>query len=318
MEIKKYIASTKDKWNDIKNSERIASLEKYGDKLKSSKYVSFTGEHWGKLRNKKLFVLFSLLLILNITAAPNKMASDYIDQALKRSATAYVAARGINAGVSLLQETEFSVSALIGSVSVSPGELLDPLNDLVERFSSVMLFATASLGIQKLLLEISKGPTIQILATLVLLILLCRLLVQHQMLAYIDKNKGFIYKLLICLLAIRFVVPFVAITNKAVDKVFIQEDMTENIEQLNKVKEIAMSSPPSEGKFTIKTFLKNTKNKISENAAKIKKITAQMEATISSITNLIALFVVQSVILPILFLFFGLKGAKLIYRHDFS
>ena len=37
-------------------------------------------------------------------------------------------------------------------VTLSIGELLDPFNDMVERFSWVMLLTSVSLGIQKILL----------------------------------------------------------------------------------------------------------------------------------------------------------------------
>ena len=37
---------------------------------------------------------------------------------------------------------------------LTPGQILDPINDLVERFSSVMLIASSSLGLQIVLLDI--------------------------------------------------------------------------------------------------------------------------------------------------------------------
>ncbi len=78
-------------------------------------------------------------------------SSEYMESAMLGAGAIYATARGINAVVSVLQGTELDAFL----VTFSVGELLDPVNDLIERFSGVMLVALASLGMQRLLLEIA-------------------------------------------------------------------------------------------------------------------------------------------------------------------
>jgi hypothetical protein len=60
----------------------------------------------------------------------------------------------IDAAVSLLQSAEIDVIF----ASVQLGELLDPINDAIERLSSVMLRAVGSLFLQRIVLEIASSP----------------------------------------------------------------------------------------------------------------------------------------------------------------
>ncbi|MBW2512539.1 MAG: hypothetical protein JRE01_11000, partial [Deltaproteobacteria bacterium] len=76
-------------------------------------------------------------------------ASAYIDQSLMNAGAAFLLARGFNAVVSVFQESELQLEPAGVGVSLALGQALDPINDLVERFSWVMLASLTSLGIQK-------------------------------------------------------------------------------------------------------------------------------------------------------------------------
>jgi hypothetical protein len=89
------------------------------------------------------------------------LSAQYIDNALLGSGAIYATARGINALVSVLQGTEMNAFLLTFTV----GELLDPINDLIERFSSVMMLALGSLALQKILLEVVSDFTFNFLLT---------------------------------------------------------------------------------------------------------------------------------------------------------
>lgn len=89
------------------------------------------------------------------------LSAAYIDGALIGSGAIYATARGINALVSVLQGTEMNAVLLTFSV----GELLDPVNDLIERFSGVMMLALGSLALQKILLEVVSDASFNILLT---------------------------------------------------------------------------------------------------------------------------------------------------------
>jgi hypothetical protein len=88
--------------------------------------------------------------------AIDRFAGEQVDSALTRALVAFALARGLDGVISVAQSAELAIQPAGIGVSLHPGELLDPINDLVESFSSVMLFAAASLGLQKLLLGISS------------------------------------------------------------------------------------------------------------------------------------------------------------------
>ncbi len=89
------------------------------------------------------------------------LSTEYLDGALIGSGAIYATARGINALVSVLQGTEMNAFVITFTI----GELLDPVNDLIERFSGVMLVALGSLAMQKILLEVVSHATFNGLLT---------------------------------------------------------------------------------------------------------------------------------------------------------
>ncbi|NVK32470.1 MAG: hypothetical protein HWE20_15800 [Gammaproteobacteria bacterium] len=98
------------------------------------------------------------LALLSSVDQLSAMAVAGIDQALSASAVSWASARVINATVSVLQSTSL--------VFVQIGEVLDPINDLIERFSSLMLLSLSALTAQKLLLMMFGQAAIEWVVTL--------------------------------------------------------------------------------------------------------------------------------------------------------
>ena len=80
---------------------------------------------------------------------------EYVDKAFDRALIAFALARATNAIISIIQDSEIDIAPAGIGVTIAIGEALDPINDMIERFSWVMLVSLVSLGIQKLLIEIS-------------------------------------------------------------------------------------------------------------------------------------------------------------------
>src|SRR3990167_4805526 len=100
---------------------------------------------------RKFAVAFGFMLLavaMSWLGALDRTSSKYVDDALVQAFSAYTVARGVNAVVSVLQSV--SVGGSLGaSFAVSPGEVLDPINDLVERYAAVMELSIASLLTQR-------------------------------------------------------------------------------------------------------------------------------------------------------------------------
>lgn len=92
-------------------------------------------------------------------------SSKDINNSISNAGLIYGTARGINALISLLQGTE--LNAFVFTLSI--GEVLDPVNDLIERFSEVVLLALGSLALQKILLVIVSDTLFNIVLSIVAL-----------------------------------------------------------------------------------------------------------------------------------------------------
>ncbi|TXL12389.1 hypothetical protein BMR05_15520, partial [Methylococcaceae bacterium HT4] len=81
----------------------------------------------------------------------DNLSYDYLKGSLLSALSSYAVSRSLNGIISVLQSSTLSVG--IVSVSVSVGELLDPVNDIVERFSDLLTISISSIIIQKVLLR---------------------------------------------------------------------------------------------------------------------------------------------------------------------
>ena len=95
------------------------------------------------------------LTMLSFHGALDDLAYDRLSETTNESVGIYALARTTNAGISVLQSSEVGM-AFIGKVSVKLGEALDPINDAIERLSSIMLWAIGSLLLQRLALEVTS------------------------------------------------------------------------------------------------------------------------------------------------------------------
>ncbi len=148
-----------------------------------------------------LSIVLILFLVVSLAFSIDESALALHDAAFDRAMITFGLAKGLNAVISLIQGTELSFTPVGVGLNFSVGEVLDPFNDIVERFSWVMLFASVSLGIQKLLLILSSKLFIQVALGLSALITILFIWVKQM------KNSLFLsysIKLFALLLLLRF------------------------------------------------------------------------------------------------------------------
>lgn len=165
-------------------------------------------------------LLILVIAALAISGTVDDVSRDYAEQSLKRALTTFAIARTLNGVISVAQGTEVAFEPGGVGLVMTPGQLLDPVNDLVERFSGVLLIAASSLGLQTVLLEISSWPGITILLAAVLLIWLAAI--------WSDKvaNNRYVaitVRLTLLLAFIRFAVPVVIICTNVLFGSFLLE-----------------------------------------------------------------------------------------------
>ena len=87
------------------------------------------------------------VLAVALSGVLDRPAGRYTEAALARAMVTYGVARSLNGVISVVQETEVALSPAGVGVTLAPGQLLDPVNDLIERFSWVMLASFASCAV---------------------------------------------------------------------------------------------------------------------------------------------------------------------------
>jgi len=89
-----------------------------------------------------------------IAPANQTYAKRYLNESIVLSASTYATCRVINGGVSSLQESSISISPWGVGLEYEAGQILDPINDAVERLSEACVSSMALLGAQRIVLGI--------------------------------------------------------------------------------------------------------------------------------------------------------------------
>lgn len=106
----------------------------------------------------RLVVLGVVALVSMLLFAPaaDRRGEDYIESTFARTLAALAATRGLDSAISLAQSSEVSFSFGPGG-SLGIGQALDPVNDLVEQYGSLLLTSTTALGTQRVAMQIGRA-----------------------------------------------------------------------------------------------------------------------------------------------------------------
>ena len=270
------------------------------------------------------FLLRALLVVALIAAAwwpeLDTRAEAQVEAGLKRALLAFAMARGLNGVISVAQGTSVAIQPAGVGVVLAPGELLDPVNDLIEQFSTVMLFASASLGLQRLLIGMSGWQpltiALSILAMLWLVISLAKLHrrddghVHTQADVSRMRMSTLVQGVLLVMLALRFAVPVSALLSETAYNTFLRAEYEQSQQALESAKDDIASAgdavrppePEAEGVLDRAQRFFDEAGKTFDVEARLKALQESAAAITRNVIDLIAIFVVQTVILPLLFL----------------
>ena len=246
----------------------------------------------GQLEKFTQPILIMALLIVSWWGAVDNLAAYVNGESIKDAAIIYGVARSINGVISLIQSAE--ISAIVGSVR--PGELLDPMNDLIERFSSVMAWSLSSLVLQKVLLSVFSSYSFKVIFTVC-----CALMF---ILKWLPLSAHFVaraWSLFLIVASLRFSIAIVCALTAAVDQGFIQK-----MEQASFQAVKTFSSEISVGINDVAAIDEDAKQEQAALQIKSDEITKKITLTNSDITTLSE----QLDTLPKRSLFDWVKGKK--------
>ncbi len=122
-----------------------------------------------KLNRKQQWLIslcISAAVLLNWVPHLDAQAQNYLSETIANNAVVFGVVRTLNGVISVVQTAEVG----IGVAGVGVGEILDPINDLIERFSGLLLMTLTALGIQQVLLLFTTSLTLKIVFSLVALL----------------------------------------------------------------------------------------------------------------------------------------------------
>lgn len=255
----------------------------------------------------------------------------YVDQSLKNAGAAFLLARGFNAVVSVFQESEVQLEPGGVGVTLALGQALDPVNDLVERFSWVMLASLTSLGIQRFLIEITPFVSVQILLSVALGFLLAGLWLPR-------KPGGNVFQvgltMMFLSILLRFAVPAMALLNHQVYVAFLEDRHNSSVEKLTAttsaletyaLDQTTAGTEPEPGakledseRGWFGQMMEQFDNTVEQGKrmfdvnAKFKAVKSLAQEMIDTIVDLIVVFILSTIVLPILFLYGIIKLGQLL------
>lgn len=227
-------------------------------------------------RKVSLLILISAAIILSWSGVGDRYADTMINEAIIDAGLLYGSARAVNALVSVIQSIDFSLFTLM---TISPGEALDPVNDLVERFSSVMTVAIASLALQKILLYILEHNIFNIMLTLSGVAAIASMIKPFKLTPHIIK-------IFITLAVLRVSLSFIILANSSVDAIFLKPHEEADYNKLmalqSSLKDVAGSIEGSDQLDEI-SRLESERNRITDELEIIRNDRAALQASIDQL-----------------------------------
>jgi len=256
----------------------------------------------GARRVALVIALAATAVIANWLPAPDAAANAYLADAMTGNLVIYASARALNGIISVIQSIEIGISIGAG-VSVNLGEVLDPLNDLIERFSSFILVVLAALGVQKLVLLAASSFAMKCVTTVAIAAAAMATWQRHLRLGWLIRIAGVI-------VLARFI--FVAEVGvvATLDRVYF-DDATRHAKQalvvaredLSRLRERYFEAARKDGMLSgaVDTVMRIVGNEGEDGIAGL---------AANAVTGLIAILFVRTLVFPVLFLWLLVAGSR--------
>lgn len=265
-----------------------------------------------------LLAVIALLDYLWIAPANQTYAKRYLNESIVLSASTYATCRVINGGVSSLQESSISISPWGVGIEYEAGQILDPINDAVERLSEACVHSMALLGVQRIVLGIINRYGVFPFYLALCVFLGCLLVGKGERFARLSG------RLALLLLLLRASTPLLCFLGSQLNHQYFDPRIQEQTEQLAEMRELAWAefeteSPVLEEKTAsaaphlsvLPDFLRDIGNKVSHYAKWMEKRTRALKDALvyfrdhfskimESLTALFVLVIEKIILLAIL------------------
>jgi len=274
--------------------------------------MQYITTHWNKIL---ILVLSVVIVYIAFSFSLDVKGKELVNKSFTESVVVFGSAKALNAVISLAQGTELDLPFL----TVAIGEVLDPINDLIEQFSLVMLASMVSLGIQKIMMNFVTTDLYNFI------LLFCIILVNIWLFVRFKKDEKMrtvFLKITVILVFLRFAVPLMGIVNEFAYNSFVKQEyniqvLNENIIQVKEnVDKVTQSAIEQKQDPSLLNTITNITEKFDTKYydKKIEEYKKAVDNASEYIVALIIAFVFQTILLPLLFLFLLYNFVRMIFN----
>jgi len=247
---------------------------------------------------------------------------NYFEESITKAGVTYLTCRIINASVSVVKESTLELEPAGIGVSLAVGQILDPLDDMTERFSDVIVTAITSLGVQELAYEISVILAPPILSVFIFILTILIWFENRNIIRF----KHTVIRIVFIIIIARCCLPISSAANK-----FIQEDFFDdkienannelklNTAELDKLAELSL--PEIDG---IKKTIENSASLLKQKSIEFKNAITVTAGNMGNIINnllsltflYVGIFLIQVIILPILTFWLLIKITNSLFQTN--
>ena len=282
--------------------------------METAKKQKITGSSIGILAAILLFFSAGLKLPVLDTAT-----DAYFREAITKAGVAYATCRIVNASVSIVKESNLQLEPAGIGVSLAVGQALDPIDDMTERLSDVLVTAITSLGVQKLAYEMSVSIAPPILSVFLVAMSILIWFKNERT----NRLKNAAMWMLFIIVVARFCLPMSSMANTFIQKHFFADQISEATRKLSlvsarldKLKDFSLPE--------INGVLKTVGNSASFLKQKSMEFKDAIVTTVSNSGNIIetllkltflyvGIFLIQVIILPLLTFWLLVKTTNFLF-----
>jgi len=247
---------------------------------------------------------------------------NYFHEAMTEAGIVYGTCRLVNASVSIVKESSLQLEPAGVGVSLAVGQALDPIDDMTERLSDVVVTAIASLGVQKLAYEIGVSYAPPVFAFFLLIFSFSLLVVNTKF----NVLQRILVRYALLVVIARFCLPISSLANAYINTHFFAEEIADvrselalDIAELDNLKEFAL--PEIDGVMkTIENSASFLKQKSLAYKHALLKILDNMSDIINNLLMLTSLYVgvivIQVIVLPLLSFWFLGKTINALFQTN--
>jgi hypothetical protein len=274
----------------------------------------------GWIRATAASLLLLGLLGLSWWGGLDQAAGERTHAALQRALVTFALTRTLNGVISVAQGTELAFQPAGVGVVLSAGEILDPLNDLVEQFSWLTLLAATSLGLQIMLGEMFATVAVNAVLSVAIAMSIVLLWLRSPRVAPL---RPALLRLTATFIFLRFAIAIATLGTGYVNEHFLTPRENASVailSQTNADIESARAAPSTPG-TTPDSVLERLNQFIDDQRqaldieSRLAQLKANAETAVEQVVNLIVVYIIETLLLPLGFLVVAWALVKQTWRR---